>query len=125
LKNYDRILLIILLSSCKPMAQQMVHEKTLEAIVMERLGTQATIEKNKNQTFALAYQANHSTQAVAYLVIRLSDLKIVEEATRARIILSWMDTYKIKISITPGILRKDEPINEPEIIDVTKYIVKL
>lgn len=107
------------------MAQQMEHKKTLETIVMERLGTHATIEKNKNQTFALAYQENHSTQAMSYLVIRLSDLKIVEEATRARIILSWMDTYKIKISITPGILRKDEPINEPEIIDVTKYIIKL
>jgi hypothetical protein len=124
-KNYGVMVFIVLVSSCKPVVTLPVNSKTLASIVMDLLGNDAIIKKNNDQSFALSYKANDTLHSVTYLVIRLSDLKIVEQDTLAPATLAWVDTYKIQVRVISGVIRKEGSLSEPKIIDVTKHFVKL
>ncbi len=118
-----KILLLILLVSCKSPAITS-EQVTLESIVAEKLGENAVIKKNSDLTFALCSKENRSTLSVAYLIIRLSDLAVVEQDNVHQSSVSWIDTYKAEIKTIPGIIKKDEPPLRGKIVDVTKHTTK-
>ncbi len=115
--------LLILLFSCKSPAST-GGQITLESVVAEKLGPTAVIKKNSDLTFALCSKENLSTLSVSYLIVRLSDLAIVEQDNVHQSTLSWIDTYKIEIKTIPGIIKKDEPPLRGKIIDITKHTTK-
>ena len=111
--------------SCKTSTITSGQIETLESLVAEKLGENTLIQKNKDATFALCTRENTTTRSVSFIIVRLHDLAIVEQDTIQQASFSWMDSYKIEIKITPGIVRKENQPMEGKIIDVTKYIVKL
>jgi len=119
------ILLIMIIVSCKPVGSTSSQSKTLESMVAEILGEDAIIEKNKDSRFALCIKENLSTLSVSYMIVRLNDLVIVEQDNISRASFSWIDSYKIEVKFTPGIIRKDEQTIPAKVIDVSKYIAKL
>lgn len=125
MRKFNLIILIILMSSCKSANHAGQQTKTLESIVSEKLGENAIVQKNKDATFALCYKENTSTLSVSYLIVRLNDLTIVEQDNTSQASLTWVDSYKVEVRTTPGMVRKDEQSIPAKVIDVTKYIVKL
>jgi len=119
------ILLIMIIVSCKPVGSTSSQSKTLESMVAEILGEDAIIEKNEDSRFALCIKENLSTLSVSYMIVRLNDLVIVEQDNISRASFSWIDSYKIEVKFTPGIIRKDEQTIPAKVIDVSKYIAKL
>jgi hypothetical protein len=125
MSKINLILAIILISSCKAATITARQSESLESVVVEKLGADAVIKKNKDTTFALCTKENPSTQSVSYLVIRLSDLTIVVQNKTSPASFLWIDTYLIEIKEIPGIVKKEEQNRDGKIIDVTKYIVQL
>lgn len=119
------IVLIILIASCKSAPVTGVPTKNFETIVAENLGENAVIQKNKDATFALCFKENPSTLSVSYIIVRLSDLTVVERDKTSQASFSWVDTYKVEIKTIPGMVRKDEQSTAVKVIDLTKYIIKL
>lgn len=125
MRNLNLIFLIMLIFSCKSSSLPANQNKTLESVVAETLGEGAVIQKNKDATFALCTKENLSTRSVSYLIVRLSDLVIVEKDNVSRASFTWIDNYKIEVKTIPGIVKKDEQSVPRKVIDVTKYMVKL
>ena len=124
MRKINLIILMMVIISCQsaslPTAQQ-----TLSTLVVEKLGENATVQKNKDATFALCTKENISMLSVSYIIVKLNDLTIVEEGNTARASFAWIDTYKIEIRETPGMVKKEQEKIQGKIIDVTKYITKL
>lgn len=118
------IITMMVIISCKSASLPTV-QKTLPALVAEKLGENAIIQKNKDVTFALCTKENTSTLSVSYIIVKLSDLTIVEEGNTARASFVWIDTYKIEIREIPGMVKKEHENIQGKIIDVTKYITRL
>lgn len=118
------ILMIMVIVSCTS-ASLPAAQKTLSMVVEEKLGDDAMVQQNKDTTFALATKENPSTLSVSYIIVRLRDLSIVEEGNSPRASFSWVDTYKIEIKETPGIVKKGDENRPGKFIDVTKYITRL
>ena len=117
---------IIAIVSCQSASLPVVvQDKTLETIVVKKLGEGAFIEKNKNATFALGIKEVHPTLSAHYIIVRLSDLTVVEEDHVSRSSFGWTGTYILEIKAIPGMVRKNEEPSRAKIIDLTKYIVKL
>lgn len=125
MRKISLIFLIMVAISCKTSTITSGQIETLESLVAEKLGENTLIQKNKDATFALCTRENTTTRSVSFIIVRLHDLAIVEQDTIQQASFSWMDSYKIEIKITPGIVRKENQPMEGKIIDVTKYIVKL
>jgi len=119
------ILLIMIIVSCKSVSSTTTQFKTLESLVVEKLGEDARIEKNKDSSFALCLKENLSTHSVSYIIVRLNDLVIVEQDNTSSASFAWIDRYKIEVKFIPGMIRKDEQIMPARVIDVSKYMVKL
>ena len=125
MRKISLIFLIMVAISCKTSTITSGQIETLESLVAEKLGENTLIQKNKDVTFALCTKEYPTTRSVSFIIVRLHDLAIVEQDTIQQASFSWMDSYKIEIKITPGIVRKENQPMEGKIIDVTKYIVKL
>jgi len=119
------ILLIMIIVSCKSVSSTTTLFKTLDSLVVEKLGEDARIEKNKDSSFALCLKENLPTHSVSYIIVRLNDLVIVEQDNTSSASFAWIDQYKIEVKFIPGMIRKDEQIMPARVIDVSKYMVKL
>ncbi len=94
-------------------------------MVAQKLGDDVVIQNNKDATFALCTKQQSSTLSVSYIIIRLSDLTVVEEDTIPGATLLWSDTYQVEIREIPGMIKKDDQPIKINFIDVTKHISKL
>lgn len=75
--------------------------------------------------FALCTKENSSTLSVSYIIIKLSDLTVVEEGNTPRATFVWIETYKAEIREIPNMTKKVDQPTKGKIIDVTKYMNKL
>jgi hypothetical protein len=124
MRKINLIIMMMIIISCKS-ASLPTAPKTLSTLVAERLGENATVQKNKDATFALGTKENTSSLSVSYIIVKLNDLTIVEEGNTARASFVWINTYKIEIREIPGLVKKEQEKIQGKIIDVTKYITKL
>lgn len=111
--------------SCRSASLPEGQQKTLESITLKKLGPGAVIEKNTNATFALCIKEVHPTLSASYIIVRLSDLAVVEEDHISRSSFTWTNTYTLEIKAIPGMVRKTEEAAHGKIIDLTQYILKL
>ncbi len=114
---------LLLLACCKPAASvQTVGRGTLQSLVDAALGPHATIEKNKSQTFALAYQ--NQNRETEYVVVRLNDLMVVR---KEKIIgsVAWNGEMQLKESLVAGMVKRDSNPNENiRLIDLNNYLIQ-
>jgi hypothetical protein len=107
---------------CKAASTTSHEQVTLEKITEAEIGPNAVIEKNHTATFALAYRAKD--RSVEYIVIRLSDLKIViKEKIQGSV--TWEGEMQIKVTQTPGMVKlNSKPEDNVKIIDLTNYAIQ-
>lgn len=125
MRKINLVMMIMTFISCQSASLHAVQNKSIESLAREKLGDHAVIERNKDSTFALCYKENDLTKSVSYLIIRSSDLAIIDHDTLSPSTLTWIDTYKVEVKTIPGIIKKDEQSLERKIIDLTHFIVKL
>jgi len=109
------------LCCCKAASTTSHDQATLQKIVGTEIGAGAIIEKNISSTFALAHQTKD--RSVEYLIIRLSDLKIVvREKIQGSV--TWSGDMEIKVIKTPGMVKlNSKPEDNVKIINLNNYII--
>src|SRR5260221_6715110 len=101
-----RFLFVMFLSTlccCKAATTSLQNQVTLQKIVDNEIGVNATIEKNSSAAFALAFQVKD--RSVEYIVVRLADLKIVVKEKINQGSVTWSGDMRIKVTQTPGIVK--------------------
>ncbi len=117
-------IVISILFCCKPSARVQSESQgdKLQTLVEKEIGKSAVIEKNPSNTFALASHTENRT--VDYVVIRLSDLKVV---IKEKIIIgsvSWSGDRQIKVVSIPGMVRANaRPEDNVRLIDLNNYVI--
>ena len=116
------VLLVATLCCCKAASTSSHEQANLEKIVQAEIGPDATIKKNNASTFALAYKMKD--RSVAYMIIRISDLKVVvKEKIQGSV--AWDGEMKIKVTQTPGMVKLDsKPEDNVREIDLSNYVIQ-
>jgi len=106
---------------CKAASNPSNNQATLEKIVETEIGVNAIIKKNNSLTFALASQTNN--RSVEYLIIRLSDLKIIiKEKIQGSV--TWNGDKEIKVTQIPGTVKMNSrPEDNVKIINLNNYAI--
>lgn len=113
--------LVVLFCTCKPASKTLSQDDNLlRKIVGQEIGENATITKNNSKTFALGVVTND--ESVRYVVIRLSDNKVVVK-NNIRGVISWRADMELNESRTPGIVKKDSRSDDySRTIDLKQFI---
>lgn len=81
-------------------------KQSLEAKIKSKLGTGYTVSYNEPKTYALYQQSrvnDHANRSFKYLVVNLSDSKIISEGSFRNGYVKWIDNNSIEIgSATKG-----------------------
>jgi hypothetical protein len=114
--------IVITISSCTPTATIGSQNNAIEALAQAKLGGNAVIINNKDNTFTLCYKELPG-QSISYLIVRLSDTKlVVEDKVSPTSSISWRDNFHVEIKIIPGTIKKTEEEVTSKIIDVSTYL---
>ena len=120
--RFVSVLFMVTLWNCKAVGTTSHVQSSLEQLVEAQIGADAIIKKNNTATFALAYKSKD--KSVEYLVIRLSDNKVVIKEKISGSV-DWEGEMKIKVTVTPGIVKRDsKPEDYVRVIDLSSYIVQ-
>jgi len=115
------LLFIAALFCCKAANNASSDQATLEKLVETEIGANATIEKNNSSTFALASRTDN--RFIEYIIIRLSDLKIVVK-DKIQGSVTWSGDMAIKVMKTPGMVKMNSrPDDNVKIINLENYLI--
>jgi hypothetical protein len=112
---------LFLFCACKPASKnQAQSDNVLQKVVNKEVGESASVSKNTANTFALAF--TNRNQSVQYVVIRLSDNKVVFK-NKIRGSIQWSGDMQLTEVTTPGMVKKeDKPEDRSKLIDLNKYL---
>ena len=115
--------LLVLLCACKPASTNLSQDnKALKKLVTHEIGENATITQNESKTFALGVLGKD--ESVRYVVIRLSDNKVVVKNI-FRGSITWTNDMQLTESVKPGIVKKDSrPGDYSRIIDLNAFLTQ-
>jgi hypothetical protein len=113
---------IATLCCCKAAGISSSDQSSLQQIVESELGANAKIEKNNTSNFALAHESKDKT--VSFIVVRLTDLKIVvKEKIQGSV--TWDKAMSIKVTTIPGIVKANaKPEDNVRIIDLNNFAIQ-
>ena len=115
------LLTIILIAGCRSSPSQKID--VLKDLITKQLGKEVIIQKNKPETFALGF--SEKDKSTSYLIVRLSDMKIVEQERISQGNIAWNGEMELKITKIPGIIRAtDQPSDFVTIVNLNKYLIK-
>lgn len=116
------ILFLLALCCCKSSTSSKQEQDTLQKIIDTEIGADAKIEKNKQATFVLAYQSQN--RSVEYIIVRLTDLKVVIKEKINQGSVTWNGEMQIKVVRTPGMIKKNsKPKDNIQLIDLNNYVI--
>src|SRR5437879_1890313 len=96
---------LFLFCACKPASKTLSQgDAPLQELVVREIGESATITKNDSKTFALGVLKKD--ESVRYVVIRLSDNKVVVK-NNLRGTVNWDGDMQLSEFRTPGIVKKE------------------
>lgn len=116
------VLSLIFLLSCKSTSIVDNNPHILESWVLNNLGNEVVTTKNSSGTFALCIKQNTAREGIAFYVIRVKDLFIVEKDMISPASIYWVDDLIIQIKFIPGIVNTADVEIPIKTIDLTKYI---
>jgi len=116
-------ILLFFLCACKPSTKTLSqNNNTLQQLVIREIGENAAITQNESKTFALGILSKD--ESVRYVVIRLSDYKVVLK-NNIRGSISWTNDMQLTESIKPGIVKKDsKPEDYSRAIDLKPFLIQ-
>jgi hypothetical protein len=115
------VLIALLICSCKPSATNQSKNNALQKLVDREVSGKAIITKNKPNTFALA--TLNQDGSVDYVIVRLSDNKVVVK-NKIRGSIEWSGDMQISETQTPGMIKKDsKPSDFMKVIDLNQFVL--
>ncbi|HLZ17263.1 MAG TPA: hypothetical protein VKQ08_09490 [Cyclobacteriaceae bacterium] len=116
------VLLIATLSCCQAVGIPPQNQDNLQKLIEGEIGTKAIIKKNGTETFALAFQTQN--RSVAFIVVRLTDMKVVVKEKIREGAVTWSGDLQIKVNETPGIVKTDSrPEDHTRLINLNNYVI--
>ena len=115
--------LLVLLSACKPATTTIAqNDNALQKLVTHEIGENAIITQNESKTFAVGILSKD--ESTRYVVIRLSDNKVViKNSIRGSI--AWTNDMQLSESVKPGIVKKDsKPGDYSRTIDLNQFLMQ-
>lgn len=115
--------LLVAFCACRPTSTTLSQDNNaLQKLVTREIGEAATITQNESKTFALGVL--NKDESVRYVVIRISDNKVViKNVIRGSI--TWTSDLQLTESVKPGIVKKDsKPGDYSRIIDLNAFITQ-
>lgn len=107
MKKVIPALILLTIFSCK--AQQQKHSLQ---VISEKIGDNAIIDYNKDRSFALIQEkfsvVQDSEYTSSYLIIRMSDNKIIKEGKVVHGYIKWINDDIIEIFEMPGLIKDDQ-----------------
>ena len=120
--RFPFVLFIATLSCCKAAGIPSQNQGDLQKLITTEIGVNATVKKNSNETFALAFRAQD--RRLEFLVIRLTDNKIVVKEKINEGSVTWSGELQIKVNERPGIVKMDsKPEDHTRLINLDKYVI--
>lgn len=107
------VVLLVVTASCKTATSQ--QQLTVEQMVEAQLGKGWTGQENSSHTFLLATQ-KEDTQ-IHFLVVRLSDRKIVVNETTTQSV-AWQSDRELRVTYKPGMVKRNGQSPTEKIISV-------
>jgi hypothetical protein len=95
-------------------------EAAFERTVKKQLGTQYVVSYNTTKTHALCQQTrseDHSQRNFRYIVIKLSNNKVIHEGLFRMGYVRWVNDQSIEV-LNSSVSRKDEKANDKKIINI-------
>lgn len=116
-------ILLVVFCACKPASKTLSQDETaLQKLVSRELGENATVSINDSKSFALGVKKKD--ESVRYMVVRLSDNKVVL-TNNMRGTISWSGDMQLAESHTPGIIKKDSKQGDnSRTIDLKQFIIQ-
>lgn len=100
-------LILLTIFSCK--AQQQKHSLQ---VISEKIGDNAIIDYNRDHSFALVQEKFSVVQdgeyTSSFLIIRMSDNKIIKEGKVVHGYIKWINDDIIEIFEMPGVIKDDQ-----------------
>jgi hypothetical protein len=96
----------IAFEQCRAGSQKQGENSSLDATIKSRIGNDFVIDFNKSKSYALCYQKagdDHSQRTFQFIVVRLSDNRIVNEGTFRMGYVKWVDEGTIEVLNTPRV----------------------
>lgn len=91
-------------------------------VAKKELGENCSFLLNQSKTFALAVKKETSGN-VSYVVIKISDSKVILKKSNIKAEVSWNDDLSLKEVSQPGMIKKDgSSTNGIRIINVNDYL---
>lgn len=112
---------ILLLLNCRATENNSGGANALNSTVKAKLKEPYEISYNKSQTYALCQQArtaDHMERRFNFIVVRLSDNKIIVEGSFRMGYVQWIDDDSIEVLNSSSPAVRDDEKGEKKIIDI-------
>jgi len=124
------LLVALILSSCATTTtttSSVSQGDWLDNLAAQKVGKDATIERNNNQSFSLCWNnkvnPSNSMPVLQFIIVRMSDHKVVEEGAVTMGSIKWISDYEVEISHAPDQVVLDRGTNTTtRTINVRKYL---
>ena len=123
------LLVVVILGSCATTTttSSVSQGDWLDNLASQKIGNDATIERNNNQSFALCWNnkvnPSNSMPVLQFIIVRMSDHKVVEEGAVTMGSIKWISDYDVEISHAPDQVVLDRGTNTTtRTINVKKYL---
>ena len=95
-------------------------------LATQKVGDNVTIEANRDASFTLCWkdkETESKVPAVQFIIVRMSDHKIVEEGSATMGEVRWISDYEVEVSHRQGQVQLERgPQSNTRIISVKKYL---
>jgi hypothetical protein len=101
-------------------------DKWLMDLATQEVGSPPTIEPNRDGSFSLCWkdkEMENRMPALQFIIVRMSDHKVVEQGAVTMGEVRWSDDYKVEVSHRQGQVQLERsPESNIRTIDVKKYL---
>lgn len=111
---------LIALSGCKAPQKNQESKAAFETVAKEKLGAKYAVSYNTLKTHVLCQQmreGDHSQRSFKYIVIKLSDNKIMYEGTFRMGYVRWLNDQSIEV-LSTSVSKEDEKTSGKRIINI-------
>ena len=109
--------------NCRAVEKNSGSDTIPEALIKSKLGEKYAVSYNRSKTFALCQQQNmndHSQRKFKYVVIQLSDKKIVHEGTYQLGYVQWHGDNAIEV-LNSSSSARDDTAGDKKIITINQH----
>ena len=123
------VVVVVILGSCATTTttSSVNQNDWLGNLASEKVGKDATIERNNNQSFTLCWSnkenPSNNMPVLQFIIVRMSDHKVVEQGAVTMGSVKWINVYEVEVSHAPDQVVLERGTNTTiRTINVKKYL---